>query len=113
MIPFVIFRLFMTSKESQVLFLGNVSSFEKEIKPKLIGVSDNFLGVLIVLNVQIILNVQMIRKVQIGVKEKICTTGMNRTKITICFESTNSDEERRFMYKNNQGHLTVFCIVFV
>ena len=25
----------------------------------------------------------------------------------------NSDEERRFMYKFNQGHLTVFCIVFV
>ena len=25
----------------------------------------------------------------------------------------NSDEERRFMYKINQGHLTVFCIVFV
>ena len=23
------------------------------------------------------------------------------------------DEELRFMYKNNQGHLTVFCIVFV
>ena len=27
--------------------------------------------------------------------------------------SSNSDEERRFMYKINQGHLTVFCIVFV
>ena len=26
---------------------------------------------------------------------------------------TNLDEERRFMYKINQGHLTVFCIVFV
>ena len=25
----------------------------------------------------------------------------------------NSDEEQRFMYKINQGHLTVFCIVFV
>ena len=25
----------------------------------------------------------------------------------------NSDEERRFMYKINQGHLTIFCIVFV
>ena len=25
----------------------------------------------------------------------------------------NSDEERRFMYKINQGHLMVFCIVFV
>jgi hypothetical protein len=25
----------------------------------------------------------------------------------------HSDEERRFMYKINQGHLTVFCIVFV
>ena len=25
----------------------------------------------------------------------------------------NWDEELRFMYKNNQGHLTVFCIVFV
>ena len=24
-----------------------------------------------------------------------------------------SDEKRRFMYKINQGHLTVFCIVFV
>ena len=24
-----------------------------------------------------------------------------------------SDEEQRFMYKINQGHLTVFCIVFV
>ena len=26
---------------------------------------------------------------------------------------SNSDEELRFMYKNSQGHLTVFCIVFV
>ena len=25
----------------------------------------------------------------------------------------NSDEERRFMYTINRGHLTVFCIVFV
>ena len=59
MIPFVIFRLFLTSKESQVLFLGNVPSFEKEIKPKLFGVSDIFLGVQIVLKVQIILKVQI------------------------------------------------------
>ena len=29
------------------------------------------------------------------------------------FLSVHSDEERRFMYKINQGHLTVFCIVFV
>ena len=28
-------------------------------------------------------------------------------------QALNSDEERRFMYKINQGHLTVFCIVFV
>jgi hypothetical protein len=25
----------------------------------------------------------------------------------------HSDKEQRFMYKINQGHLTVFCIVFV
>ena len=25
----------------------------------------------------------------------------------------NLDEEQRFMYKINQGHLTIFCIVFV
>ena len=62
MIPFVIFRLFMTSKESQVLFLGNVSSFEKWIKPKLFGISDIFLGVQIVLKEQIILKVQIIKK---------------------------------------------------
>ena len=97
MIPFVIFRLFMTSKESQVLFLGNVSSFEKEIKPKLFGVSDIFLGVQIVLKVQIILNVQMIRKVQIVVKENNITTNMNRTKITICVESTNIVLKVQFM----------------
>ena len=29
-----------------------------------------------------------------------------------CFKSY-SDEEWRFMYKINQGHLTIFCIVFV
>ena len=80
----------MTSKESQVLFLGNASSFEKEIKPKLFGVSDIFLGVQIVLNLQIILNVQMIRKVQIVIKEKIYYEYMNLTKITICVESTTS-----------------------
>ena len=27
--------------------------------------------------------------------------------------STYSDDERRFMYKINKGHLTVFCIIFV
>ena len=75
MIPFVIFRLFMTSKESQVLFLGNMPSFEKMIKPKLFCVSDIFIGVQIVLKVQIILNVL----VQIVVKEKnVCTTSMTR-----------------------------------
>ena len=56
----------MTSKESQVLFLGNMPSFEKMIKPKLFCVSDIFIGVQIVLKVQIILNVL----VQIVVKEK-------------------------------------------
>ena len=29
------------------------------------------------------------------------------------FLTTYSDEEQRFMYKINQGRLTVFCIVFV
>ena len=29
------------------------------------------------------------------------------------YHYSHSDEERRFMYKINQGHLTVFCIVFV
>ena len=36
----------------------------------------------------------------------ICDVEMSQT-------ISYSDEERRFMYKINQGHLTVFCIVFV
>ena len=28
-------------------------------------------------------------------------------------QNGNSDEELRFMYENGQGHLTLFCIVFV
>ena len=30
-----------------------------------------------------------------------------------CNPNSNSDEERRFMYKINQGHLFIFCIYFV
>ena len=34
--------------------------------------------------------------------------------LSLNYENINYlDEELRFMYKNNQGHLTVFCIVFV
>ena len=31
----------------------------------------------------------------------------------LSFLSFDSDEERRFMYKIDQGHLTIFCIVYV
>ena len=30
-----------------------------------------------------------------------------------CDVPNHSDEELRFMYENGQGHLTLFCIVFV
>ena len=29
------------------------------------------------------------------------------------YSCVNSDDELRFMYENGQGHLTLFCIVFV
>ena len=32
---------------------------------------------------------------------------------TFCLLENNSDEERRFMYRIDQGHLTIFCIVFI
>ena len=52
---------------------------------------------------------------------KICTEPGIRNRFESCqlwnaaFNGAvcNWDEELGFMYKNSQGHLTVFCIVFV
>ena len=39
----------------------------------------------------------------------VITMKIHKYQVVICY----SDDELRFMYENGQGHLTLFCIVFV
>ena len=93
----------MTSKESQVLFLGNMSSFEKEIKPKLFGVSDIFSkSTNLIKSTNHSKCTDDKKSTNRNQRKKMYYEYMNRTKITICVESTNRTKS------TNRGQLQSF-----
>ena len=52
---------------------------------------------------------------QVGHETMYASSGNDHFFTKSCHHQTyqNSDDELRFMYENGQGHLTLFCIVFV